>query len=246
MKIMLCVRSSSVVLFLLFSFTGCVLNEPKPLNPMSVVNPMPTPIPNVRRAADTTYYDVMPPKEGSLWSSAGNILFADNKAFRVGDTVIIDVVENSSSSLTANTNTKRDRSLEIKAPNLFGYMKSLQGKNPYLDGSSLLDVEFNNELKGQGNSNRSGRVTASIGAVVVEVLPNGNLSIEGKRITKVNFEEQIIVISGVVRPSDIGSDNRVQSTMLADANIEYFGKGDLTDQQRPGWMARVLTYAWPF
>ncbi|OQY13175.1 MAG: hypothetical protein B6I31_01690 [Desulfobacteraceae bacterium 4572_19] len=235
-------------LIIFFSFTGCVLNTPSqpPVNPMSVVQPAPPNSHSANKSGDTTYYDVMPPAEGSLWSNTGNMLFVDNKAFRVGDTVIVDIVENTSSSLSANTTNKRDRKINVKAPSVFGYLKSLQGKNPFLDGSSLLDVEFNNELKGQGKSDRSGQVTASIGARVIDVLPNGNLSIRGKRTTKVNFEEQFIIVSGIIRPTDIGSDNRVKSTYLADAKIEYFGKGDITDQQRPGWMSRILTHVWPF
>jgi flagellar L-ring protein precursor FlgH len=81
---------------------------------------------------------------------------------------------------------------------------------------------------------------------VTKVLPNGNLMLYGRREMKVNNEVQYIVVSGIVRPQDIDPSNRVKSTFVADARIEYYGEGVLADKQRPGWGTRVLDQVWPF
>jgi flagellar L-ring protein precursor FlgH len=82
--------------------------------------------------------------------------------------------------------------------------------------------------------------------MVTKVLPNGNLFIEGHRVILVNAEEQHFYISGVVRPIDIDQENSVKSAMVADAEIEFVGRGVLTDNQRQGWLSRFLSWVWPF
>jgi flagellar L-ring protein precursor FlgH len=81
---------------------------------------------------------------------------------------------------------------------------------------------------------------------VVEVFPNGNLRIEGGKTITVNREEQIIVLTGIVRPNDISSQNIINSKYVLDAKIAYTGKGVISDKQGPGWMTRILDNVWPF
>ncbi len=191
--------------------------------------------------------------EGSLWGQEARMLYTDAKARRVGDTVTIDIVEISSSKMDATTSTGRTSSVDVGVDHALGYMRALEASNKLLgkdsDGNQttkLFKAATSNSFKGQGTSDRSGSITASIGARVVEVLSNGNLLLYGRRQMKVNSEVQYIVASGVVRPEDIDSDNRVQSTYLADARIEMLGKGVIADKQRPGWGTRVLDFVWPF
>jgi flagellar L-ring protein precursor FlgH len=193
------------------------------------------------------------PAEGSLWSNTAQNLFSDLKARQVGDTVTVDIVENTTSQLDANTSASRQSSIDAGVDNLLGYMRALEATNSNLNrdskgalGSKLLAANMTNSFTGKGSSDRSSQVTASIGARVVQVLPNGNLVIVGKRETRVNQETQYIVLSGIVRPIDIDNDNRVKSTYLADAKIQYFGRGSLGDKQRPGWASRLLDVIWPF
>jgi flagellar L-ring protein precursor FlgH len=113
-------------------------------------------------------------------------------------------------------------------------------------GDNLIDTDFQNATKGEATSDRSGQVTASIAARVTEVMPNGNLSIFGRRAMKVDNEVQYIMVSGIIRPDDIDSDNRVESTSLADSRIEYYGKGALADKQKPGWGTRIIDNIWPW
>ena len=218
---------------------GCVLNPPKNNAGLAVPPDLPT--------DPVTQPQFAPPRaaEGSLWLSKQASSFEDSKANRIGDTVIIDIVENTSSSMDVNTETERKSEFDISLPviNLLGD-KKIFGAG--VGETKLMDLDYENSLEGEGKSDRSGQITASIAARITEVLPNGNLSIFGRRAMKVNNEVQYITVSGVVRPQDISSANRVQSTYLADSRIEYYGKGHLADKQKPGWGTRIMDNIWPW
>jgi flagellar L-ring protein precursor FlgH len=192
--------------------------------------------------------------EGSLWTEAGGeLLFVDVKARRVGDTITIDIVENTTSKLDANTTANRNSSIEAGVSQAMGYVRWLEERldnfNRNSDGdlnNTQFAAKMSNKFKGEGTSDRSGTVKASIGARVTQVLPNGNLVLNGRREMKVNNEVQYILVSGIVRPQDVDPYNRVKSTFVADARIEYYGVGVLADKQRPGWGTRVLDHVWPF
>jgi len=184
------------------------------------------------------------PSEGSLWVNKNASLFEDSKAAHVGDTVIVDIIENSTSSMDVNTEGSRKTEMGIGMPVLNG----LTGKviNPPANLTQMVGTDFSSTFEGEGKSDRSGQVTASIAARVTEVLPNGNLSLFGRRAMKVNNEVQYITVSGIVRPQDISAANTVKSTYLADSRIEYYGKGALADKQKPGWGTRILENIWPW
>jgi len=101
-------------------------------------------------------------------------------------------------------------------------------------------------LQSSGDTARSESLTATVTAVVTKVFSNGNLFVEGHRVILVNEEEHHFYISGVVRPIDIDQDNSVQSYMVAEAQIEFVGRGVLSDNQKPGWLSRALGWMWPF
>lgn len=182
--------------------------------------------------------------EGSLWVNKSGSLFADSKASYVGDTVIVDIIENSTSSMDVNTESSRKTDIGIGMPTLNG----LTGKiiNPPAALTQMVGADSTTTFSGEAKSDRSGQVTASIAARVTEVLPNGTLSVFGRRAMKVNNEVQYITVSGIVRPQDISAANRVKSTYLADSRIEYYGKGALADKQNPGWGTRILENIWPW
>ena len=188
-------------------------------------------------------YAPIPPAEGSLWTSdSRSRFFEDTKASLVGDTVIVDIVENSSSQMDANTETSRETEVGAGISNLFGVTRGFGATST----GKLVGADYKNDFKGKASSDRSGRITASIAARITEILPNGNLSLFGRRAMKVNGEVQYISVSGVLRPGDITADNRVKSTYLADSRIEYYGKGVLADKQKPGWGTRLMDNVWPF
>lgn len=187
------------------------------------------------------------PEEGSLWTDSSQNLFSDNKARQVGDTVIVDIVENTSSSMDVNTDTSRDTSFDAGVSDLMGIMRHYKARNPLLDpNDKLIGASLSNSFKGAGTSDRKGQVTASIAARVTEVFPNKNISIYGRREMKVNNETQYITVSGIIRQGDIDAHNHVKSTYIADSRIEYSGRGVLADKQKVGWLVRILDNIWPF
>jgi flagellar L-ring protein precursor FlgH len=118
--------------------------------------------------------------------------------------------------------------------------------NHVISPANLIKANTKNNFDGSGETTRSGTITATIAAKVVEVLPNGNIAIEGKREIYVNHEKKEILLQGVVRPRDVGKDNTILSTQVADAKMIITGIGVIGEKQRPGWLARVLDGVWPF
>jgi len=115
-----------------------------------------------------------------------------------------------------------------------------------LGETPLIKATTGSEFKGDGETKRESAISATVGARVVNVLPNGLMQIEGARETRVNNETQIIVVRGLVRSTDIDPNNTILSTNLADATIEFYGMGILAEKQRPGWLGRMLENVWPF
>ncbi|MBW1727896.1 MAG: flagellar basal body L-ring protein FlgH [Deltaproteobacteria bacterium] len=191
------------------------------------------------------------PVEGSLWSdSTGISLFPDRRARKIGDIVIVRIVEDPEAELNANTKTSRSSSIDAAKLKFFGYMKALAEKNKRLAQNpgedDLFTASLGMNFDGKGTSDRDGHLKAYISAVVQKVLFNGNLYVVGKREIKVNNETQYITLSGIIRPEDISPTNEISSTYVADARITYAGIGPVADKQKPGWLGRIVDYVWPF
>ncbi|MDD9933617.1 MAG: flagellar basal body L-ring protein FlgH [Myxococcales bacterium] len=184
--------------------------------------------------------------EGSLWQDSSRSLVADFRAGRVGDLVTIRVDESPKAQGDAATEMERDGSLGMGAPKLLGFARALSDSAPDLDTDELIDLMSQASFTGAGETSRGSRVQGSIAARVRRGLPNGDLFIEGTKVLLVNDEELHIYVSGVVRPQDIEQDNTVRSSLIADAQIEFTGRGALTDNQRQGWLSRILSAINPF
>ncbi|MCA1944534.1 MAG: flagellar basal body L-ring protein FlgH [Desulfovibrio sp.] len=207
-----------------------------------------------------------PPAEDMEPMSAGNpgslfnpgdaqYLFSDNRARRIGDIVLVHITESSTSKLEAKTDTSKDSSKDLSVENAFGAttvgIGKLLGFDPLkLNGATgttpLVKYGDSSSFKGEGTTERKADVSATVAARVTKILPGGLMQVEGAREVRINDESQIMVVRGLVRPRDISSDNSVLSTHLADARIEYYGKGVLADKQKAGWLTRLLDNAWPF
>jgi len=191
------------------------------------------------------------PEEGALWpgNTRGNFLFGDDKAAVVGDIITVTINENATSTQSATTNTAKDTSVNMTAPNILGLPTNMGIQN-FLNMGTQFDPSVNatiaNSMQGTGTVTRNGTLTATISAIITDILPSGNLRIEGRRSVTVNHEEQIMVLRGVVRPQDINFDNTIPSTLIADAAISYTGEGVVADEQRKGWLAKVFSKVWPF
>jgi len=183
---------------------------------------------------------------GSIWQASSVGLTEDLKARRKGDIVTIVITETASASKEANTGTSRNSTVNAGIPNFMGLEQAGIIKNNFADLSKLINANVESTYKGSGSTSRKESLNATISAKVIDVLPNNNLLIEGRRNVKVNNEDQIIIIEGTVRPSDIGVDNVVNSIYIADARISYAGKGIISDRQKPGWLMNIVDKVWPF
>ena len=181
--------------------------------------------------------------EGSLYSPA-NInaeLFTDIKARRVNDIVTVRILESTEAQSAADAQTSRSSSVGLGVPNLFG-IENRTG----LPMDNLLNSNSDIQFNGAGSTNRSGSVDALLSARVKEVLPNGDMVIEGVKEIKVNNERQMLRLFGVVRSKDIGPGNVVFSTSIANMLVQVDGKGILSDTINRGWLLGILSKAWPF
>jgi flagellar L-ring protein FlgH len=181
---------------------------------------------------------------GSLWQASSSGLAEDLKARRRGDIVTVVISEQASASKQASTGTSRATTMSAGMPNLLGLEKTpVKG---WVDLANLLNANFSSKFDGSGSTSRQETLQATISTKVVDVLPNGNMMIEGRRNVKVNNEDQIIVLTGTIRSRDVNSDNTISSSLIADARINYSGKGIISDRQKPGWLMNVLDAVWPF
>lgn len=181
---------------------------------------------------------------GSLWPADDHVFFyADKKALRVGDILTVSVVETAQANSTADTSLTRESSINARLGTFLNARRFL-GLSTL--GQDLVDSTAKNAHTGSGTTSREGKLTASITAIVTHVLRNGNLVIKGSRSVTVNNEEQFITLTGIVRPQDIGRDNAVLSTQIADADITFGGLGVVGDKQRSGWGTWIFDWLWPF
>lgn len=195
---------------------------------------------------------------GSLFAESDvDPLFSDSRARRVGDIVVVKIVENSKAKNKADTTADKNNTNAYgvtaafgrKSVNMFPYAPSggINGFNaPVGAGNLALDTSSASGLNATGETKRENTVTSSLAARVTRVLPGGLLQIEGARQTRVNEETQYMVITGTIRTKDVAADNSVMSNQIADANIQYYGKGVLADKQKPGWFTRMMDNLWPF
>lgn len=188
------------------------------------------------------------PREGAIYAPGSGLdLYADNRARKTGDIVLIRIVETSSGTKEANTKTERESSLSGGISGMFGFETWLAERNRNFSPSlTNIQARLSNDFEGKGKTNRRSNVTATISARIIDRTSDGNLAIRGYQEVKVNNETQHIIISGIIRPQDIAHDNSVLSSHIADSRIEYSGQGVLGDKQQPGWLARALDSVWPF
>lgn len=188
---------------------------------------------------------------GSLFSTsaAGGSLFVDARAYRINDIVVVRVEERADAERSASTDTSHKSWV---GGGLTGVPVLGALLQPLLPGVILPTSDIAGELnadqrfEGRGETGRSEHLIATVSTMVKAVMPNGNLYVEGHRIILVNQEEHHLYVSGVVRPIDIDDNNAIDSSRIAEAQIEFVGQGVLNDAEAPGWLARVGGFLWPF
>lgn len=186
-------------------------------------------------------------EDGSLFRDESylNSLFSDQRAKKIGDILLVRIVEVSQASEKASTDTSRSSSINAGISNLFGLEVNPQSRL-FSNPSKLIGASGDSKYTGEAETTRSGSLSATLTAKVIDVLPNGNLVIEGRREIYINHEKKEIILSGVIRPRDIASDNSILSTQIADARIIYKGVGIVSEKTKPGWALRLFDLIWPF
>lgn len=170
----------------------------------------------------------------SLWLNGNDLYSAKgSRDFRPGDIITIVISEKSNAQSRATTNTQKESTVEANSgpsiPVLKGVMNQIVGK-----------AETSTEFDGQGSTTRSGNLTGTVTATVIEVLDNGNVLIEGSRSIRVNNETQLMRVRGIARSRDIDINNSISSQLLADAQIKFDGQGAIGRTNRPGFITRVF------
>ncbi len=188
-----------------------------------------------------------PSTSGAIYQARRDMrLFEDRTARRIGDTVVIRLVESTAASKSAKTSADKSSDIKLDNPVLFGASLG----NPALaavNNDYATSIAGERKLGGKGVSDQSNSLTGNVSAVVVSVYPNGNLAIRGEKMLTLNQGEEVVQISGVIRPEDVGADNSVLSSQVADAKITYAGNGTLADANTVGWLGRFfLSPLWPF
>lgn len=173
--------------------------------------------------AGTTY--------GQVMQNPSNSLFSDYKASKVGDAVTVIVTEQTSATKDASTNTSRQSTIGANGSLTYGTVSSPSGG---------LSIGTDNEFKGTGSTSETGSVQTTISARVVKVDRYGNLVIQGSRLISINGQDQLLKLSGIIRPSDIQPDNSILSTQIADAKIIFEGSGSVNSSQSPGWLTKLF------
>lgn len=180
----------------------------------------------------------------SLWRSGSRAFFKDQRAHQIGDILTVKVKITDKAEIDNETKRSRTNKEDSGLTDFFG-----KKKLPLYDTkipSRLLSADSTASSEGKGSVNRSEELKTNVAAIVTQVLPNGNLVIEGKQEVRVNYEVRELVIGGIVRPEDIEADNTIESTKIAQARIAYGGRGQITDVQQARYGQQVLDVILPW
>ncbi len=180
----------------------------------------------------------------SLWRNGSRAFFKDQRAHQVGDILTVKVNITDKANFANETQRSRDTKEDSGVDNFFG-----KGKFPVMNTvmpTRIFTADSKSSSDGKGSVNRQEALQTNVAGVVTQVLPNGNLVVEGKQEIRVNFEIRELIVAGVVRPEDIESDNTIDSSKIAQARIAYGGRGQIMDVQQQRYGQQVLDVILPF
>lgn len=205
-----------------------IRGDVQPLAPLSAASVIQVPVQTVAA-----------PTAGAIWREGpGMRLYTDRKAREVGDLVTIQLSERTQASTRANTAITKESSNSMSG--------TLLGQPVTLGGRDVLDNSLANsrDFAGDGNSTQSNQITGTVTAQVVQKLPNGNLLIQGSKELTLNQGNELVQVQGIIRTADIGPDNTIASTRVADARIVFGGRGPIARSNAMGWLDRFFNGAW--
>lgn len=180
----------------------------------------------------------------SLWRSGSRAFFKDQRAHQIGDLLTVTVNITDKANIANETQRSRTNKEDSGVTDFVGAQTITQA-HKILPGR-ILTADSAASSDGKGSVNRTEALQTNVAAVVTQVLPNGNLVVEGKQEIRVNYEIRELVVAGIVRPEDIQSDNTIDSTKIAQARIAYGGRGQIMDVQQPRYGQQVMDVLLPF
>lgn len=196
----------------------------------------------------------MPPESrgeqgaNSLWHKGSTGFFKDQRASKVGDIITVNIVAKDTAIMENEMEQNRDNNKDSMGINaLAGFEKNVSSALPSGNNmSSLLDINSNREISGDGKVDRKEKIDVTMAAIVTQVLPNGNLVIEGTQEIRVSYELRQLSVKGIIRRADISSNNTIQSDKIAELRVSYGGKGVISDVQQPRYGRQFLDILAPF
>ena len=180
----------------------------------------------------------------SLWRNGSRAFFKDQRATHVGDLLTVTVNITDKANIENETQRSRTNKEDSGITDFIG-AKTITQANKILPGR-ILTADSTASSDGKGSVQRQEALQTNVAAVVTQVLPNGNLVVEGKQEIRVNYEIRELVVAGIVRPEDIQSDNTIDSSKIAQARIAYGGRGQIMDVQQPRYGQQVMDVLLPF
>ena len=180
----------------------------------------------------------------SLWRNGSRAFFKDQRAHQVGDILTVKVNFTDQANISNETQRTRTNKEDSGIDNFFGLSKV-----PIMNAAvptRIFTADSSSQTDGKGTVTRQEALTTNVAGVVTQVLPNGNMVIEGKQEIRVNFEVRELIVAGIIRPEDIESDNTIDSSKIAQARISYGGRGQITDIQQPRYGQQALDVLLPF
>jgi flagellar L-ring protein precursor FlgH len=197
------------------------------------------------RRPDLLY--TQPRQANALWRPGSRSFFRDPRAAKIGDILTVNIAIGDDATIANTTTRSRSASEGADLTKFFGLESQLGKVLPdAVDPSKLVDLGSDSASNGTGTVNRSETINLTVAAVVTDVLPNGNLVIQGQQEVRVNYEVRELTVSGVVRPEDISNANTIDHTQIAEARISYGGRGQLTDVQQPRYGQQLFDLLFPF
>ena len=181
----------------------------------------------------------------SLWRNGSRSFFKDQRAHQVGDILTVKVNINDTAQFQDQTQVTRTATEDNEITNFIGANRINNPAKAVLPGA-LITANSNTQSNANGSINRTDQLVTNVAAVVTQLLPNGNMVIEGKQEIRLNTEMRVLIVAGVVRPEDIESDNTIELPKIAEARVAYGGQGTLSTIQSPPWGNQALSVLLPF
>jgi flagellar L-ring protein FlgH len=181
----------------------------------------------------------------SLWRNGSRAFFKDQRAHQIGDILTVQVNITDKANIANETQRSRTNTEDSGITNFLGSKTITNPATSILPGR-ILTADSTSSSDGKGSVNRQEALSTNVAAVVTQVLPNGNLVVEGKQEIRVNFEIRELIVAGIVRPEDIQSDNTIDSSKIAQARISYGGRGQIMDVQQQRYGQQVMDVLLPF